>query len=90
MLASVLWAMVDRYPGETFFPTGQMIASGAQSLLCHPCCYDRDHRSRTLSPAHEHLPPLRAHDDQSAGPSLAGAPREFATALALAPECKAP
>src|SRR5437667_7032704 len=26
MLASLLWAMVDRYPGETFLPTGQMIA----------------------------------------------------------------
>src|SRR5437588_1554263 len=26
MLASLLWAMIDRYPGETFFPTGRMLA----------------------------------------------------------------
>jgi len=26
MVASLLWAMIDRYPGETFFPTGQMLA----------------------------------------------------------------
>src|SRR5204862_1155329 len=26
MLGSLLWAMVDRYPGETFFPTGRMLA----------------------------------------------------------------
>src|SRR5438105_11535064 len=26
MVASLLWAMVDRYPGETFLPTGQMLA----------------------------------------------------------------
>src|SRR2546423_9339626 len=25
MLASILWAMVDRYPGETFLPTGKML-----------------------------------------------------------------
>src|SRR5438876_9986580 len=26
MLASLLWAMIDRYPSETFFPTGRMLA----------------------------------------------------------------
>src|SRR5450631_2574625 len=26
MLASLLWAMIDRYPGETFFPTGRTLA----------------------------------------------------------------
>ena len=26
MLASLLWAMTDRYPGQTFFPTGRMLA----------------------------------------------------------------
>src|SRR5438067_3284358 len=26
IVASLLWAMIDRYPGETFFPTGQMLA----------------------------------------------------------------
>ena len=26
MLASLLWAMVDRYPGQNFFPTGKVLA----------------------------------------------------------------
>src|SRR5260370_16108467 len=26
IVASLLWAMIDRYPGETFFPTRQMLA----------------------------------------------------------------
>src|SRR5439155_267961 len=26
MLASLLWTMVDRYPGQNFFPTGKMLA----------------------------------------------------------------
>ncbi len=26
MLAAIVWAMVDRYPGETFFPSGRMLA----------------------------------------------------------------
>src|ERR1041384_6086990 len=26
MLASLLWAMIDRYPGETFLPSGRMLA----------------------------------------------------------------
>ena len=29
MLASLLWAMIDRYPGETFFPTGRMLVDAA-------------------------------------------------------------
>src|SRR6266478_6127450 len=33
MLASLLWAMVDRYPGETFLPTGQMIAIPMRNLF---------------------------------------------------------
>lgn len=33
MLASLLWAMMDRYPGETFFPTGQMIAIPLRNLF---------------------------------------------------------
>src|SRR5882757_154721 len=33
MLGSLLWAMVDRYPGETFFPTGQMIAVPMRNLF---------------------------------------------------------
>jgi membrane-bound serine protease (ClpP class) len=33
MLASILWAMIDRYPGETFFPSGQMLAVPLRNLF---------------------------------------------------------
>src|SRR5205085_10530037 len=33
MLASLLWAMIDRYPGETFFPTGDMLAVPLRHLF---------------------------------------------------------
>jgi membrane-bound serine protease (ClpP class) len=33
ILASLLWAMIDRYPGETFFPTGRMLLMPALNLL---------------------------------------------------------
>jgi membrane-bound serine protease (ClpP class) len=82
MLASLLWAMIDRYPGETFFPTGQMIAIPMRNLfiavvgaaigivllaryLPRTSIYRRFALMTTNPP----------------GPSLAGAPREFATAL---------
>ena len=85
----MLWAMIDRYPGETFLPTGQMIAIPLRNLfLAVHRGDDRDHHSGALSPAHKPLPPVRAHDPNPSGPSLAGAPREFATALALAPGMK--
>lgn len=32
MLGSLLWAMIDRYPGQGFFPTGQMLAVPALNL----------------------------------------------------------
>jgi len=33
ILASLLWAMIDRYPGETFFPTGRMLAMPLLNLF---------------------------------------------------------
>jgi len=33
MLASILWAMIDRYPGENFFPTAPMLAIPLTNLL---------------------------------------------------------
>jgi membrane-bound serine protease (ClpP class) len=86
MFASLLWAMVDRYPGQTFWPTGQMLKIpllnmfltflGAAILIVilarflpQTSIYRRFILSTTNPP----------------GPSLVGAPRAFATALALAP-----
>jgi membrane-bound serine protease (ClpP class) len=86
MLASLLWAMIDRYPGETFFPTGRMLALPLLNL------------SLAIAAAvivivllARYLPRTSIYrrfalmTSNPPGPSLAGAPREFATALALSP-----
>ena len=86
IVASILWAMVDRYPGETFFPSRQMIevplrnlsiailaATGVIILLARYLPRTSLYRRFALITAN---PP---------GPSLAGAMREFATPLALTP-----
>jgi len=82
MLASLLWTMVDRYPGQNFFPTGKMLAVpllnmfiaivGAFILIALLARYlPRTSIYRRFA-LMESNPP---------GPSLAGAPRQFATAL---------
>lgn len=86
ILASLLWAMIDRYPGETFFPTGDMLAIPLRNLfltlvgatviivvLARYLPKTNFYRRFALMTAN---PP---------GPSLAGVPRQFATALDLAP-----
>jgi len=86
MLASLLWTMVDRYPGQNFFPTGKLLAVPLFNmfiaivgsfivivLLARYLPRTSIYRRFALF---ESNPP---------GPSLAGAPRQFATALALAP-----
>ncbi|MEP7250563.1 MAG: NfeD family protein, partial [Spartobacteria bacterium] len=86
MLGSLLWAMVDRYPGQKFIPTGQMlkvpvlnmfltfvVAAILIALLARFLPQTSIYRRFILSTSN---PP---------GPSLAGAPRSFATALALNP-----
>ena len=84
MLASLFWAMIDRYPGETFFPTGRALALpllnlflaliGAAigiALLARYLPKTSIYRRFALVTAN---PP---------GPSLAGTPRDFATSLDL-------
>src|SRR4029077_606033 len=86
MLASLFWTMIDRYPGQNFFPTGNMLAVPLLNmfiaivgsfvvfaLLVRYLPRTSIYRRFALMTAN---PP---------GPSLAGAPRQFATALALAP-----
>jgi membrane-bound serine protease (ClpP class) len=86
MLASLLWTMVDRYPGQNFFPTGKLLAVPLFNmfiaivgsfivivLLARYLPRTSIYRRFALF---ESNPP---------GPSLAGAPRQFATAIALAP-----
>jgi membrane-bound serine protease (ClpP class) len=86
MLASLFWAMIDRYPGETFFPTGRALAipllnlflslvgaAIAIGLLARYLPRTSIYRRFALVTAN---PP---------GPSLAGTPREFATSVELSP-----
>ena len=86
MLGSILWAMIDRYPGETFLPTGDMLATPLRNLFI------------TLVAAvllimilARYLPKTSLYRKFALmtmippGPSLAGAPREFATALDVTP-----
>jgi membrane-bound serine protease (ClpP class) len=86
MIASLLWTMIDRYPQQPFLPTGRMLAvpllnmfvALAGSLI-------------VIALLARYLPRTSFYrrfaliDSNPPGPSLAGAPRQFATALALAP-----
>ena len=69
MLASLLWAMIDRYPGQTFFPTGNMLAVPLLNLfVAIILAVIAIARSRALPSAHELLPAFRPYDHESAGP----------------------
>jgi membrane-bound serine protease (ClpP class) len=86
MLASILWAMIDRYPGETFFPTGDMLAVPLRNLF-----FSLLAATLVIMVLARYLPKTNLYrrfalmTTNPPGPSLAGAPREFATALDLAP-----
>jgi len=86
MFASLLWAMIDRYPGQKFFPTGQMLkvpllnlfltfvgAAILITILARFLPRTSIYRRFILSTTN---PP---------GPSLTAAPRAFASALQLTP-----
>jgi len=86
MFASLLWAMIDRYPGQRFFPTGQMLKIPLLNLmltfiaaviliviLARYLPQTSIYRRFILSTTN---PP---------GPSLEGVSRSFATALPLTP-----
>jgi membrane-bound serine protease (ClpP class) len=86
MIGSILWAMIDRYPGETFMPTGDMLATplrnltitlvAAVALIMFLARYLPKTSLYRRFALMTMIPP---------GPSLAGAPREFATALDVTP-----
>jgi membrane-bound serine protease (ClpP class) len=86
MLGSLLWAMIDRYPGQRFFPTGEMLrvpvlnlliamiaALVAAALLARYLPRTSVYRRFVLSA------------DIPSGPSLSAAPREFGAALSVSP-----
>src|SRR5881394_2458039 len=86
MLASLLWAMIDRYPGETFFPTGDMLAIPLRNLIITLVA-----AVAVIMVLARYLPKTNLYrrfalmTTNPPGPSLAGIPREFATALDLSP-----
>jgi membrane-bound serine protease (ClpP class) len=86
IIASLLWTMIDRYPHQPFFPTGRQLAIPllnmfialvgsviAIALLARYLPRTSFYRRFALM------------DSNPPGPSLAGAPRQFATALAIVP-----
>jgi membrane-bound serine protease (ClpP class) len=86
MLGALLWAMVDRYPGETFLPTGAMLAIPLRNLLLALVA-----ATLLILILARYLPQTSFYrrfalmTTNPPGPSLAGAPREFATALDVIP-----
>jgi membrane-bound serine protease (ClpP class) len=78
--------MIDRYPGETFFPTGRALAVPLLNLLLALIG-----AAIVIALLARYLPKTSIYrrfalvTSNPPGPSLAGAPREFATALDLLP-----
>jgi len=86
MLGSLLWTMIDRYPGQNFFPTGKMLAVPLLNMFIAIVG-----AFIVIALLARYLPRTSIYrrfaliESNPPGPSLAGAPRQFATALALAP-----
>ena len=86
MLASLLWTMIDRYPGQHFFPTGKMLAIPLLNMFIAIVG-----SFIVIALLARYLPRTSIYrrfalmDSNPPGPSLAGVPRQFATALALTP-----
>ncbi len=84
MLASLLWAMVDRYPGQTFFPTGAMLRVPLANLLIAMIV-----AVIAIAILAKFLPRTSVYRrfvlsaDIPSGPSLAGAPRQFSSTLVV-------
>jgi membrane-bound serine protease (ClpP class) len=86
MLASMLWAMIDRYPEQPFFPTGEMLAVPLRNLFIALVS-----ATIVIAMLAKYLPRTSVYrrfalmTSNPPGPSLAGVPREFATGVDLSP-----
>ena len=86
ILGSLLWAMIDRYPDQTFLPTGRMLAIPLLNLFIAIAA-----SVVAITFLARFLPRTSLYrrfalmTSNPPGPSLAGMPREFATPLALTP-----
>jgi membrane-bound serine protease (ClpP class) len=86
IIASLLWTMIDRYPQQPFLPTGRMLVIPLLNMFTALVG-----ALIAIALLARYLPRTSLYrrfaliDSNPPGPSLAGAPRQFATALALAP-----
>src|SRR6516162_4163065 len=86
IIASLLWTMIDRYPQQPLLPTGKMLAIPLLNMFIALVG-----ALIVIALLARYLPRTSLYrrfaliDSNPPGPSLAGAPRHFATALALAP-----
>jgi membrane-bound serine protease (ClpP class) len=86
MLGALLWTMIDRYPQQPFLPTGKMLAIPLLNLSIALVG-----SLIVIALLARYLPRTSFYrrfaliDSNPPGPSLAGAPRQFATALSLDP-----
>src|SRR5215470_8750771 len=86
IIASLLWTMIDRYPQQPFLPTGKMLAIPLLNMFIALLG-----ALIAIALLARYLPRTSFYrrfaliDSNPPGPSLAGVPRKFATALALAP-----
>src|SRR5207248_10546191 len=86
MLGSLLWTMIDRYPGQNFFPTGKLLAVPLLNMLIAIVG-----SFSVIALLARYLPRTSIYrrfalmDSNPPGPSLVGVPRQFATALTLTP-----
>src|SRR6201993_4945922 len=86
MLASLLWAMIDRYPGQNFFPSGKMLAVPLLNIfIAIVGSFIIIALLARYLPRTSFYRRFALMDSNPPGPSLAGVPRQFATALALTP-----
>jgi membrane-bound serine protease (ClpP class) len=86
MIASLLWTMIDRYPQQPFLPTGKMLAIPLLNMFIALVG-----SFIVIALLARYLPRTSLYrrfaliDSNPPGTSLAGAPRHFATPVALAP-----
>ncbi len=86
MLASLLWAMIDRYPGQTFFPTGRMLAIPLLNLfIAIAAALVVIALLARFLPRTSFYRRFALMASNPRGPSLSDAPHKFATALPVTP-----
>ena len=86
MLGALLWAMIDRYPGQRFLPTPQMLHVPLLNLMIAliATVFVAVVLARYLPRTSVYRRFVLSADIPS-GPSLAGAPRDFAAAYHVTP-----